>query len=263
MKKSDRSWGAWGMKAALAGALLGASWGWVGDARASELCNGRECWPDFECTTEVSSCPPEEPDCEPVVDTWCKSPDCAAGEACPEGMRCLVADSSCRPNHEFPCETTSDCGPGFRCEPLETCDCSANADGSRSACPCEAPPVKYCAFDVTACSVETESADCAPGFRCADNGEGLCANPGDPHTGCNPGEPAFACVPPFFEGITTNGLSGDDAAGDGESVDAAFDSREDDGCSMAMRPASSGAAWLFALVLSAVARRERRVSSRR
>lgn len=260
MKTSDRSWGARWVGPALAGALLVAPWGSVSDARAAELCDGRQCWPGFECTTEVSSCAPEEPDCEPLVDTWCKSPDCAAGEACPDGMRCLVAESLCRPRYEFPCNTSSDCGPGFRCEPLEGCDCPPSSDLDSRACACD-PSVKYCAFDVIACTPETESTDCGPGFRCADNSEGLCNNPGDPHTGCNPGVPAFACVPPFLGNATPDALAGDDASPGREL--ALTPTTSDEGCSMTTRPASSGAAWLFALLLAAVPLRARRVSDRR
>jgi hypothetical protein len=246
-------WRMWSTKSGLGAAILCLVPLLVSEARSAELCDGRVCPPGFECTTTVSSCEPGDTGCEPFEETWCKSPDCAAGAACPEGMRCLVAESLCRPNYELPCTTNEQCGPGFICEPAETCDCAADAGRAAPACSCELSELRYCAFEVTPCSPETERSDCAQGFRCADNSEGLCANPGDPHTGCNPGEPPFACMPPYLGNTTTAGLAGGEAPAEADEPRAG-----DSGCAIGgSGGGAASSAWLLSLAFAACLRRLR------
>lgn len=164
----------------------------VSTANAAEFCNGRVCPDKFECKTEVSSCPPGETGCEPIEDTWCASPECTGDAECPAGMRCVVTEKLCRPRYELPCNTETDCGAGFTCEAVEGAS------------------VRYCAFSVTACTLPTASRDCASRWSCVENVDGLCANPGDPHTGCNPGNPEFVCLPPYLEGVAALDANGDD-----------------------------------------------------
>lgn len=251
------AWWSW----AVGGALVCSSSWWTNEARAAESCGGRICPPLFECTTQVSTCAPEDVECVPLVDTWCRSPDCAAGAACPDGMRCSLASGTCTPNYELPCNTSTDCGAGFRCEPLATCDCPPGEEPSSPACACDGLEEKYCAFDITACTPETASTDCAPSFSCAENSEGLCNNPGDPHTGCNPGDPPFVCTPRFLVGTTTTADLG------GERPPPQAHEPDTQGCSAGARPApASSAALFFALALAAGVRRRSarsRVSSRR
>lgn len=209
---------------ALASAGLVCSW-MTSTASAAELCDGRVCPPKFECRTEVSTCPTDEPTCVPLEDTWCASPECRADADCPSGMRCLVGEKLCRPMYELPCNVSADCGPGFTCQAVE------------------GVAERYCGFSITACTLSTASSDCASGWTCVENVHGLCPNPGDPHTGCNPGDPEFVCLPPYLQSITTAlGSNGDAPAA---TKDVANNASEG-GCAIGTpHEASESGTWLL------------------
>jgi MYXO-CTERM domain-containing protein len=174
-----------------------------------------------------------------------------------------MVDSWCSIAHELACETTEQCGPGFTCEPLVDCDCSNPDAPVPPDCECELAKIKGCYSPIVPCTAATASTDCATGWSCIENEDGICNEVGDFHGGCNWGEqPPMVCVPPEFSVAVPASDDGEgspeDAPGDTAS-DGAFDaSSGEGGCSVARSSSSPAGAVLGGLaLLLAFARRRR------
>jgi hypothetical protein len=280
MRMTNRAlgWGSW-VVPVLAGWIL-----YAPALRAEESCDGRPCPEGFTCVTTSTTCPSDDPGCEVFTETYCKSPECETDADCPAGRRCRVEtisdcgapaqgsgggsaapaecterrDSWCHMAYDLECETSEQCGPGFTCEPLVDCDCSNPEAPVPPDCACEYTKIKGCYSPVVPCSVH---GDCASGWSCVENTEGICNFVGDFHGGCNPGEPPMACIPPGFSVATpaTADPGGPPEDLPGDTRDASATSGDTaGGCSFA--PASSSEAGLLLGGLSlllALARRRR------
>jgi hypothetical protein len=188
-------------------------------------------------TTETA-CPSGDPDCEVFTETYCQSPACLVDADCPAGRRCRVETISdcgappqgsgggsatppecterttswCHLAYDLECETSAQCGSGFTCEPLVDCDCSDPEKPVPPDCACEYTKIKGCYSPIVSC---TTDGDCASGWSCVKNTEGICNEVGDFHGGCNPGEPAKVCIPPGFmvgSPLTADGIDRDTGA---------------------------------------------------
>lgn len=257
-------------------------------ARAQELCDGHVCPEGFTCVTTTSTCPADDPTCDAFTETYCQSPACATDADCPAGRRCRVTtftdcgspvpgsggdgttpaectqkvESWCHMAYDVECETSAQCGPGFTCKPLVDCDCSDPEAPVPPDCACEYTRIKGCYSPVVACTAATATTDCASGWSCVENTDGICNEVGDFHGGCNPGEPPMVCIPPGFQ--VGSALTDDAAAGDlpSDASDDAFGaptSSGGGGCSLAGPSSVDAGALLAGLsALLVLGRRRRR-----
>lgn len=236
-------------------------------------CSPLPCSSDADCdsgmtcaTRDVTECtgvaPPCDSECPPAPE-----PECTTTRV-----------SQCVPNWALPCEAAADCGAGFTCEEVEECGCTGSAgrpgpdapptpdsdtdpapETTPGDCTCEKTGEFACHLVVTACATDD---DCADGFTCIENPEGVCSSSSDGTITCEPGDPPRLCVPPYSDifaggrgvgldeggegkGTSTPGsASSDDDAADGSSA-------SDGGCSVASgRPSAPG---FIALVVAGLA----------
>lgn len=216
-----------------------------------------DCGPGLLCL-EVTSydCPASPPPCDPD-DEGCEPPS-GSGDDCEE-----VTQGYCLPPYMAPCETDSDCGPGFACEATEICSCSAGPGDEEPDCTCE-PGESSCTIIEMDCAAD---GDCPDEWTCEDvGGEGACTY--DAETGeevCEEGPTTQACVPPYYWGWGFGGTEADgespldSATGGSESrVTGDIDRAEPaSGCQAApgRAPAGLPALALAALALVAIRRR--------
>lgn len=276
--------------------------------------------PAIDCA-DGAECPP----CEPSEETYCSPLPCSSDADCDSGMTCYSREetectggspprpddgdgaedggaaetpspeecttttvSQCAPNWALPCETATNCGPGFTCEELEECGCTGSEGRpgpdapptpetdtapapTPGACECEPTGEFACRLIVTACTTDD---DCAEGFTCIDNREGTCSSSSDGTISCEPADPPRLCAPPYSDVFRGGGIAGDSESEPGKgtsapgsaasSDDDASTSASDGGCSVASgRRATPG---FVALVLAGVAAAfasRRRASARR
>jgi len=254
-----------------------------------------DCGADMVCAGfDVRDCggsAPAEP-CE-------RGEDCAAPAAPAECSSTTAYE--CTPRWQLPCAADADCGAGFRCVELESCSCAGSpaapggsgggaepAPGARApspapvdpdadpSCVCEPSGQKSCEVVETACAT---NAECAAGWTCQDNPEGVCWADANGQTGCTPADPARLCAPPysnlpvaggFGEGRPTTGgipANGGPQSGDGGGLPASGQSEEDGagaqasggGCSISAVPKTDASplAWLGVALGAAVGLRRR------
>jgi hypothetical protein len=248
-------------------------------------CSPLPCTSDADCDSgmtcaamDVVECPAAPP-CDGAENGECPEP--------PETECTTTRVSECMPNWALPCEAAADCGPGFTCEELEQCGCtgSSSAGGpdapptpddetepetTREDCKCVPSGEFACHLVVTACATDDE---CAEGFTCIDNPEGVCSSNSDGTVSCEPGDPPRLCAPPYSDIFTGGRSVSVDEAGEGKGTSSPGSGSSDDigtgqpkgdaGCTVASgRPGASGLGALVALGLAA-AFASRRTASRR
>lgn len=196
-------------------------------------------------------CPPDDPDCdcgEPTETTFygCMPADCTMDAECTDGLVCVtwevpcdVPPTACPPGEECdepsdppdgdcesktvgkclpkwaaPCESATDCGDGFTCDPVVSCECS----GSEPTEPIEPPPIpppaepedeptdpdctceetgeNQCVPEEIACVTDDE---CPDGWLCTEAGTGTCTSTPDGEEDCEDVEGGKLCMPPYAD----------------------------------------------------------------
>jgi MYXO-CTERM domain-containing protein len=184
-------------------------------------CTPAACATNADCGTDMV--------CNERDQMTCTATDAAPRVACPPDQKCEVPVTEppvctttkvkeCVYRWQLPCQADADCGAGFSCKELQTCMCSGSSGavaraGSgaavpvdvapsgtggvpstpESSCTCEPSGVKTCEMIEVACTVD---ADCASGWTCQDNPEGVCWATSTGESGCTPADPPRYCVPP-------------------------------------------------------------------
>jgi MYXO-CTERM domain-containing protein len=267
------------------------------DDMACETVTTRDC-AQTTCPAD-GDCPKVETSCEAETRNYCvpkymlpcsADSDCGAGFSCVEreSCGCSGGGGSSEPS---PGGAPPDGGGSDSFAPIDPdadpaevppSDGSGEDPAQRPAddgsCSCEPSGEFACVVDRVACASD---ADCAAGFTCEDNPEGVCWQSSDGDSGCTEPDPPKLCMPPYTDlyggvGRSEGGLAGqpespagDAASGSGDSNTAGESDGDDNaasgsgksnsgGCSVAA--AGGSAPWgLTALgLLGAVGLRRRR-----
>jgi hypothetical protein len=194
-----------------------------------DTCVALPCASDAECADGMVCYTSTEQDCP-------TAPPCEKGQACPQpsdGACTTSSVSACVPKYMLPCAADADCGDGFTCEEEQACGCSGSAasgsadSGSASGsgtpmadagtpmadagtppppdCSCQPSGTKACNLKPVACNAD---ADCASGFTCGDNPNGVCAADANGASSCS-ADPAKICLPPYAKLVSNAHLSKD------------------------------------------------------
>ncbi len=266
-------------------------------------CPAVDCLPGQECPTcepsLVSQCEPlpcvADSDCasgmvcgefERECDTSAAAP-CADPDDCsqPPPTECTPQmERACVPPWALPCSTAADCGAGFSCQEQEECACSGSSGSgggtdtaepapaggaappsSDSSCSCQPTGRKACVAERSACD---DATDCASGWTCADNPEGVCSSTPSGEASCEPAGPAKVCLPPFYDLGFESGRSSSDAEGAGGETPTGGElgaaPKAGGGCSLVGHGQAQSSLPLLAALGAAVAwlRRRRRAELR-
>ncbi|MFC1610583.1 hypothetical protein ACFL6C_06470 [Myxococcota bacterium] len=203
-------------------------------------------------------CPPEGP-CEPNPSEQ-EPPECQT-----------ISVTVCAPPYMAECADDADCGDGFGCVEMETCECSGGGsddgelpdpeppqpdDPTPPECSCEPTGQLFCEPIEQSCDAD---GDCIQGWSCEEppqrpteckqdaSGEVICDDPPEPDP--------WLCTPPlwdFFDGAPVGSKTTAELNSQGAGPSARVDVEV--GCRSS---ASSGAASLLALA-ALVVRRKRR-----
>ncbi|MBI1946152.1 MAG: hypothetical protein HYS27_10670 [Deltaproteobacteria bacterium] len=223
------------------------------DCAGGEVCI-TETWET--CTGGGCVCP-DDGDGDPSNDPPCDCPP-------PEEPTCTSETVSfCGPRWLDGCAVDADCGPGFTCEAVELCTCTASSDPSvPEQCSCESSGELTCVLEPIVCE---DDADCPDGLVCVEQlGAVPCALLEDGTVECGDGtnDTERLCAPAGFteQGGVVRAESGTDPAeGEGEDGD-----QDDDGDDDLIRIdcAQSGAAGALPLATLALALVRRRRARR-
>jgi len=169
------------------------------------VCVPTTCTSDADCSEGLRCMAVTYDDCGEVV----SSPPCEEGGECTEPdpveePDCEpVTESYCLPQYVAPCTLDSDCGEGFECLPVEMCACSGyDPEDPESEpepdCSCEPTGESYCSPIEVACETDDE---CLDGWSCG-SADVTVACTFDPETGeetCEEPEVESSCFPPFWD----------------------------------------------------------------
>lgn len=223
-----------------------------------------DCGEGLQCLAVTYDDCPAEDVADPCIDPECGMP------APPEEPECEeVVEYMCLPTFMAPCETAADCGAGFECVADEICECSGEVPADpeeptpEPECTCEPTGASSCSPLEVECSADT---DCVEGWTCElwpDTP--VC----DPEGSCEE-EPGFVangtCMPPYWDVYWYDAEDGD--GGGVEAATGSDDFRVDDpitadsidegaaGCNAtATAPGAGDALWLLPLLLIGLARK--------
>jgi hypothetical protein len=218
------------------------------------LCEGPDCKPCTPTDSYVCVAAPcaADTDCGPNM--VCNARDqlscsgAGVAPACPRGETCDAAAvpvepptcttttvSECTYRWQLPCQADSDCGSGFTCKERQVCTCSGSsaavgragsvavppadvvgtggAPSTTEQCSCQPSGSKGCDLVQVACTLD---ADCATGWTCQENLNGVCSTDSTGGTLCTPADPPQYCVPAGWsatrasvalDGSATNGTA--------------------------------------------------------
>lgn len=240
-----------------------------------------------EYTTPCDIAVPDAAECPPGVD--CKAADPAFAPAPPPDCT-PSTERLCTPRWQLPCETATDCGPGFACVERESCSSGSSGSSGSAPTPSDREPAKpsdsgaapaaplpndppvvsceptghfACVMVETACATD---ANCAAGWTCRDNPEGVCWAGPNGERGCEPADPPKLCMPPYSDLPTHGGRATVDDSGEAAAPPAgnpsnapsvpvsgsdANGSGTSGGCSMNPVPTPPTAFGIFAIGLAA------------
>ena len=193
----------------------------------TEHCADTACPADGECPKTETSCEPESRNyCVPKYMLPCAADaDCGAGFSCVELESCGCSGSSGGGGSSEPSPggAPSDGGGSDSFAPADPdadpaevppSEGSGEEPAERPAddgsCACEPSGEFACVLDRIACASD---ADCAAGFTCEDNPEGVCWASPDGDSGCTEPDPPMLCMPPYSDlyggvGRSEGGLTG-------------------------------------------------------